>query len=1148
MQKNLEFFAGWAVRSFGIALAIGLPLVASANTLPTVTDFQASLPENLFETSGSIAFGHIQARDEEDQKKLIYSLIPSPVPLPFSLNVDTGELTLTGPLDYETAPRYLFDVAVSDGSTSVTAHAEVDVVDFGGFDDIDDPPSAAPITLVIDPDAASGTVVGQLTASEPDGEVLQFALQPGYDVPFAISSSGQVSITPAGLDFKSRVSYEMAYQVSSGGLLWPAKSDVATLTVVPNRPDLTLFLQKNPIAPVEGGVVSLSAYFSNQHECCGHKGPAEIRFTLPKGSVYLPPLRTKFAPSWKCPFEPDANGQLVCQGDGTVLAGANPDLAPSLQLTLLNQADIAPYHTDALLDAAQDQYAGNDYAEQFYDTAVPAKKREMTIAVEPIKQKPVLSLLEFDVTVADKGWGSDTDALPVVFTAALPEGMELNDTAGTDAQWTCAYNKVDGLVDCKSTTMPGTQSHVKISMFAPGTAGMLRIPFSIRPESDQVGDAQPENNLVFGAVTLDCSGHGDDGDGDGICGDWDPDLDGDDVPNGPDNCDVLANPNQADNDKDGIGDACDPDDDNDEVADPIGGVGDNCPWVPNKDQEDADGDGIGDSCDPDADGDGVLGDKDNCPTIANPDQQDTDGDDVGDACDDDVDGDGVIDAGDNCPLVGNPDQTDTDGDGIGDACDDSANGNDPDQDNIPSSSDNCPLVANPDQTDSDGDGVGDACEGDKDGDGVPDDDGQGGGDNCPLHDNPDQTDTDGDGLGDACDSDDDGDGVPDGGGLGEGGGEHDNCPLVPNSDQADTDGDGLGDACDNAPTDPDNDDDGVEDGADNCPAVDNPDQLDSDGDGVGDACDGAPNDVDGDNDGSPDGSDNCPAIANPDQKDSDGDGVGDACDAEPNDSDGDDDGVGDGSDNCPGVDNPGQEDSDADGVGDACDAEPNDPDGDDDGVGDGSDNCPGVDNPGQEDSDGDGVGDACEGAMGGDDTDGDGVPDVDDNCSTLPNPGQADGDSDGIGDVCDNPDATTQTDLTVSKSNDADGVSAGVRTVYWIDVRNEGLDRATAHIVDTLPANLLQPQWSCLFVATPPTNCAGGGAGNVDIAVPMNPGDHVQVAVAATPTGPLGSLVANTATVAAQPGETDIDPANNSSTDTDPIVPPAIFRDGFETR
>jgi hypothetical protein len=71
----------------------------------------------------------------------------------------------------------------------------------------------------------------------------------------------------------------------------------------------------------------------------------------------------------------------------------------------------------------------------------------------------------------------------------------------------------------------------------------------------------------------------------------------------PDNCDGIANPDQADLDGDGDGDVCDIDIDGDGVADP---EPDNCDRVPNPDQADLDGDGDGDVCDLDADGDSIA--------------------------------------------------------------------------------------------------------------------------------------------------------------------------------------------------------------------------------------------------------------------------------------------------------------------------------------------------------------------------------------------------------------------------------------------------------------------------------------------------------------------------------------------------------------
>lgn len=141
-----------------------------------------------------------------------------------------------------------------------------------------------------------------------------------------------------------------------------------------------------------------------------------------------------------------------------------------------------------------------------------------------------------------------------------------------------------------------------------------------------------------------------------------------------DNCPLIYNPGQEDEDEDGYGDLCD-DDDGDGFID----IEDNCPDHANTRQQDRDEDGFGDSCD-------------NCEYVYNPDQMDTDDDDVGDACEDDADGDGIPDSVDNCPFTPNPGQEDGDEDFIGDVCD------------------NCPDDPNEDQLDTDEDGVGDVCE------------------------------------------------------------------------------------------------------------------------------------------------------------------------------------------------------------------------------------------------------------------------------------------------------------------------------------------------------------------------------------------------------------------------------------------------------
>lgn len=91
---------------------------------------------------------------------------------------------------------------------------------------------------------------------------------------------------------------------------------------------------------------------------------------------------------------------------------------------------------------------------------------------------------------------------------------------------------------------------------------------------------------------------------------------------------------------------------------------DNCPLVANganeDNQSDIDGDQIGDLCDSDRDGDGVNNDSDAFPDNS-AETLDTDNDTHGDNAD-------------NCPLISNVDQADVDQDGAGNVCDADADG------------------------------------------------------------------------------------------------------------------------------------------------------------------------------------------------------------------------------------------------------------------------------------------------------------------------------------------------------------------------------------------------------------------------------------------------------------------------------------------
>ncbi len=217
-----------------------------------------------------------------------------------------------------------------------------------------------------------------------------------------------------------------------------------------------------------------------------------------------------------------------------------------------------------------------------------------------------------------------------------------------------------------------------------------------------------------------------DNDKDGIGDNADPDDDNDGIFDAvPDNCPLIANPNQLDTDNDGLGNVCDDDDDGDGVLD----VNDLFPLDPTE-WSDRDGDGTGDNADddnnnngikddvdPDDDSDGILdfndpttGKDDNCHWVKNFDQLDTDGDGIGDACDDDDDNDGYLDINDAFPK-NSKQWIDSDGDGLGDNNNTTAT-IDPLGDVFP----NDPT----EWADNDNDGVGDNRDPDDDNDNIPD--------------------------------------------------------------------------------------------------------------------------------------------------------------------------------------------------------------------------------------------------------------------------------------------------------------------------------------------------------------------------------------------------------------------------------------------
>lgn len=133
---------------------------------------------------------------------------------------------------------------------------------------------------------------------------------------------------------------------------------------------------------------------------------------------------------------------------------------------------------------------------------------------------------------------------------------------------------------------------------------------------------------------------------------------------------------------------------------------------------------------------------------------------------------------------------------------------------------------------------------------------------------------------------------------------------------------------------------------------------------------------------------------------------------------------------------------------------------------------------------------------------------------------------------------SSQTDLTISKTDGTASATPGGTLTYTITAANDGPDDVLdAPVTDVFPPELACT-WEC-FPAGGAACTAGPVAGDIaDLADLPAGGWATYTATCAVDPFAAGTL-SNTATVAPPPGIADTDPADNSATDVDTVVPAA---------
>lgn len=200
-----------------VSVTQNIDAAMTVNHPPTVTGGPWSVPESAL--PGAVV-GTVRAVKDPGEA-LAFSITSGNSGGAFGIDETSGELTVVGALDHETAPSYTLTVSVDDGLRTDTAAVKVAVTD------VNEAPTASNRAWSIAENTATGTVLGTVGGSDVDGDRLSFIITGGNrGGAFEIdSSSGEVAVSGV-LDFETRPAYVLEVSVSDGKLF-----DTATVSI-----------------------------------------------------------------------------------------------------------------------------------------------------------------------------------------------------------------------------------------------------------------------------------------------------------------------------------------------------------------------------------------------------------------------------------------------------------------------------------------------------------------------------------------------------------------------------------------------------------------------------------------------------------------------------------------------------------------------------------------------------------------------------------------------------------------------------------------------------------------------------------------------------------------------------------------------------
>ena len=220
--------------------------VIDENEPPIINDTMFIINENLRE--GDL-IGQIFALDPDENQSLTFELSSSIADLPMTIIPETGQIFVTGLLDYETRSEYYLSVGVIDNG--VPALQEVVALRVR-LRDLNEPPSEVLLTnATVSENLNSGTLVGVLETIDPD-EIdfhnYQMLTINGQNNPSAFVILDNKIFTNASLNYESEDQYELLIRSFDKNGLFVDQSiqlDILDVNEAPMLKDTTYVILEN---------------------------------------------------------------------------------------------------------------------------------------------------------------------------------------------------------------------------------------------------------------------------------------------------------------------------------------------------------------------------------------------------------------------------------------------------------------------------------------------------------------------------------------------------------------------------------------------------------------------------------------------------------------------------------------------------------------------------------------------------------------------------------------------------------------------------------------------------------------------------------------------------------------------------------------